>query len=45
MAHFEAVADLNAGLADRDEVTSFIRTVQRMWQDEEAQAIAAKKRM
>jgi hypothetical protein len=39
---FYAAADLNAGLSDREENTSFIKLVMETWIDAEAKAIAAK---
>jgi hypothetical protein len=40
--HFYAAADLDAGLADRDETTGFIKLVMQTWIEAEAKAIATK---
>jgi hypothetical protein len=40
--HFYSAADLDAGLADRDETTSFIKLVMKTWIDAEAKKIEAK---
>jgi hypothetical protein len=42
LERFYAAADQNAGLADRNETTSFIKLVMQNWLDAEAKAIAAK---
>jgi hypothetical protein len=44
LGHFYAAADLNAGLADRDENTSFIKLVMQTWIDAEAKKIEANDR-